>query len=399
MNKMGLRRSEMKKAKWVVAFLALALVAGLVAGVVVGCGDGGEATTTSESGPTTTDNGQNYTFVFSLGMPVMASLYNTYVIPWTEAVAGGSNGRITFSMKPNNSLVKESQQMEACRSGLSDIVAFQSDWNRGVYPLLELATMPALFGNTEVAARVMLEIIAEYGQEEYADFHVLGFMAISPNQWGGKAPVRLPADFSGLRVRSGGGVETDIINALGGVPTESATGNLQTDLSRNRFDGLFLSWSFHAGNTNEWATDWTAVNLFMRPILLVMNGDKWDSLPAAVQQMFTDNSTVDQIVQYLNADALYQYQNAGGDDFTAVQARAESLGTEIVVLTAEEKAQWATAMEPVLQKWVTDYASVLPTAEILARAKELALQYNATSTQPDPAAAAIAGETTTTATE
>jgi len=396
----------MKKTKWVVWLLAVALVTGLVALVAVSCGGGGDngtETTAPESTETTIDEGKNYSFLLSLAMPSSASLFNTYVKPWTEAVAGASNGRVTFDIKEANTLVKESQQIDACLNGTSDMTAFQPDWAPGVFPILELGGMPMLFPNTEVAARVLTQLVDEYALDaELKDFHFLGMMFISASQWGGIVPVHVPADLQGVRVRSGGGVETDTISALGGTPVEAETMDLQTAISRGMFDGLFLSWSFHAGNTNKWCTNWTENSMFLRTLCLVMSKDKWNSLPAVVQAAFTDNTTIEDAVGYLAADRDYNLDNTNiptlkdrGLDFKAIEERAADVGGEIYILRDAERAEWQATVDPVLQDWVKDYASAdFPAQEILDRCRELIAQYSASSATATTAAAA---ETTTTA--
>ena len=101
----------MNKAKWVVMLLAVALAVGLVGLLAVSCGGTAEETTTSEV-PTTLDPGTSYTdkdaFVVSIGMPVLASLYQTYLGPWMDTVKAASGGRVEFDVKDNNTLVKES---------------------------------------------------------------------------------------------------------------------------------------------------------------------------------------------------------------------------------------------------------------------------------------------------
>ncbi len=230
----------------------------------------------------------------------------------------------------------------------------------------------------------------------------MGLMFISASQWGGVVPVHTPADLQGVRVRSGGGVETDTINALGGTPVEAETMDLQTAISRGMFDGLFLSWSFHAGNTNQWCTNWTKTDMFLRTLCIVMNKDKWDSLPAAVQGFFTDNLTIEDMVGYLADDAAYNLDNTSmpglkdrGLDFKAIEERAADVNGEIHLLSDAERAQWQAAVEPVLLDWVSDYESPdFPAQEILDRCRELIAQFSASAT---PTTAGAAAETTTTA--
>ncbi len=392
----------MKKTKWIVALLSVALVVGMVAAFAVSCGGGTDTTdepaTTVTEAPVTTDNMQNYSIVLSVGMPSNASLFKAYLLPWSEAVAAASNGRVTFDIKDNNSLVKEEQQIDACLSGTSDMTAFQPDWNAGLFPLGELAQYPMLFPTTEVADRVMWDLIAEFGEKEFEDFKLLCIMMIAPANFAGNFELRLPTDVKGKRVRSGGGVETDTIVALGGTPREAATGDVPVMVPQIAFDGLFMSLSYHAWMTNDWAKKWTETAIFYRPIYLVMNREKWDSLPAAVQKVFEDNSGIEASVMYNDGDTKYQADNSSmpnlkqsGFDLKAIEARAAQLGTEVIRLTDDERALWTEALRPVLDGWAERYAGKLPTAEILERLFELVEQYSGGSTAP------AADATTTTA--
>jgi TRAP-type C4-dicarboxylate transport system substrate-binding protein len=336
------------------------------------------------------DPGTSYTgddaFVFSLGMPTSASLYVTYLQPWQDAVKAASNGRIEFNVKDNNTLVKETQQVDALLAGTSDICAFQSDWVPGVYPILELGGMPMMYADTAMAAKVVWQLIQEYGQEEFKDYKVLGILMIYPSEWGGIKPVRLPSDLEGVRVRSGGGTETDVLNALGATPVEVDTSDVQISAQRGLFDGAFMSWMYQGLFFKDWANNFSEVNMACRPLLLAMNKQKWDSLPAAVQKAFEDNSGLEVSLRYLADDTAYQLDNTAmpsmpqrGWDRKMAEAICKAKGTTFVTLTAEERAQWMTALEPVYQKWIDDYVSQLPSQEIMDRAKELVAQFTSGS--------------------
>ena len=208
--------------------------------------------------------------------------------------------------------------------------------------------------------------------------------------------MRVPADLKGLRVRSGDGSETDALNDLGATPVEVDTADVQISAQRGLFDGAFLSWQFQGLFLKDWATNFTETNMFCRPILLVMNREKWDSLPAAVQKAFEDNSGIEPSVRYLADDNSYQLDNSSmpnmtqrGWDLKGMKAIAEAKGGQFITLTAEDRALWQTALEPEYDKWVSTYAADLPTDEIMARCKELVAQYTGGS------APAAAGTTTT----
>ncbi len=56
------------------------------------------------------------------------------------------------------------------------------------------------------------------GRTSTQDFHLLGIGFISAAQYGGKVPGVVPSDLAGKRIRSGGAIETEIIEALGWDP-------------------------------------------------------------------------------------------------------------------------------------------------------------------------------------
>ena len=321
--------------------------------------------------------GLDYELAFSPGMPKRASLYVTHLEPWVESVEASGLGRVSFDIY--------GLDREWPYDGPSDVACLMPDWAPGVFPILELAQMPMLFPDMETGVSVTWRLMEEYGPEyDLRGYHLLGLMFVSPAQWGGKVPVRSPGDLAGRRVRSGGYVDAAIIATLGGVAFEPGVESLETQLAEDRFDGLFLSWSFHAGNTDEWATDWTECDLLMRPLVLVMMEYRWEELPEVVRKTFDDNSGLETWLGYARDEQSYVYDNASlpwledrGLDRATVAERAEELGHPIYVLTDSERAEWRSAMQPVWQAWVERYAHHLPTQEILDRALELVEQYSA----------------------
>ena len=347
--------------------------------------DSTEAPTTSTS--TTLDAGLDYTLTFSSYLPNSASLYGTYLIPWTEAVTKSADGRVTFEMTEPGGLPKDyAATLKDVLAGRLDLTVFEADWVQGEYPLLELASLPMLFPDTEVAARVTLQLIEEYGQEEYEGLHVLGFMASGLSQYGGLVPVRVPGDFAGLRIWTDSDLEKDMVTALGATPEDTrSTGGLATSIYESEIDGLFIPWIFHAANTNRWAEYWTTCDLSVyRAYLLVMNQAKWNSLPPSVQQAFTGNSGTEASAKYAADEAKYEYDNSlmpalpdKGYDYRAVEERALQVGHPIYVLSDAERAEWREALRPVWDKWLLRYASALPTSLVLDRAIELTEEYSA----------------------
>jgi len=378
----------MKKARWIGMLLAVALVVGLVAVVAVSCGTTEETTTTVAPTTTVADTGANYEFTFSHAMNPAASLYSAYLVPWMTAVQAGSNGRITIKEYPDSSLFDEPLQFPKLVAGESDLTLVSTEFVPTELPVFELAYLPMLFPNPEVATRVMWDILNEYAADELKDVQMLGLVCLTPSEYCGLMPVHVPADMVGKKFRSAGSAEHETMTALGGtavdtevpafavydVKSNSLKLNPELDLATIPFDGIFLSWAYmNVTGANLWAKYYTQSDLQYRMFILGMNKQKWDSLPTAVQQMFLDASGLEQSVKYNNDNVTV---NETGDNYAADVAAAEAAGNPIYVPTAEEKALWKAAVQPVLDKWVTDYASILPTQEIMDKVLELVQTYS-----------------------
>ncbi len=379
----------MKKARRSGMLLLMMVIVGMLAFVAVSCGGGEEATTTTTEppAPTTTipDTGENYDFIFSHAMSQMASLYSTYLMPWMKAVQDGSNGRITITEYPDSALYEEALQFPNLLSGEADLTLISTEFVPGELPVFELAYMPMLFPNPEVATKVMWDVLNEYGQEELKDVQMLGLVCLTPSEYCGLYPVHTTADMVGKKFRSAGSAEHDTMAALGATPVDTEvppfvywdtkTNSLQkTPDLVVPFDGIFLSWAYmNVTGANTWATNFTQADLQYRMFILAMNKDKWDSLPTVIQQMFLDASGLDQSVIYNNDNVTV---NETGDNYEADIAAAEAAGNPIYVPTEAEKAEWKTAVQPVLDAWVSDYASTLPTQEIMDRVNELVAKYS-----------------------
>jgi tripartite ATP-independent transporter DctP family solute receptor len=103
-----------------------------------------------------------------------------------------------------------------------------------------------------------------------------------------KGPVNSLADLKGLKLRSvQSPLLADTLAALGTNPTPLAVGDVFGALQNGTVDGLeansgltFTNKFYEAG-----ATHITLANLFPFPAILIMNGDKWNSLSPEFQQI------------------------------------------------------------------------------------------------------------------
>jgi TRAP-type C4-dicarboxylate transport system substrate-binding protein len=337
----------MNRSKWAIALLALVLVVSLMS-VMTACG-GDEGTDTEASASAVADTGQTWDLKFSYPTPERASLVPAYLVPWSEAVTAATDGRVTMTHYAENSLVKEEQQWDALLSGTSDVALIEPEFNPGVFPISEVGSLPYQFPDEVTAAKTFYDVVTQKAQDEWKDVQVLAVTVIAPAQYRGNVEVKGDVSkFEGTRMRSGGRIETWILEAFGATPVEIGTGDLSTSLERGMADGAFLSYSLILAMAKDFTKYTTECNLFYRCWVIAMNKDVWNSMPKNIQDDIMGVSGQEGSAKYSAANALETKGEKAG-----LEGADKGMGNPpIYVLTADELAAWTEATAPVTQKWI-----------------------------------------------
>jgi TRAP-type C4-dicarboxylate transport system substrate-binding protein len=338
----------MRKTKWSIV-LALILVIGLML-TLAACG-GDDTATDEESAAAVEDTGQTWDLKFSYPTPERASLVPAYLVPWTEAITAATDERIKITHYAENSLVKEEQQWDAVLSGTSDMALIEPEFNPGTFPISEVGSLPYQFPDAVTAAKTYWDVVTQKAADEWKDVHVLAVTVIAPAQYRGN--VQVDGDvtkFQGMRLRSGGRIETWVAEALGATPVEISTGDLSTSLERGLADGALLSYSLILAQAKDFTKYTTQCDMMYRCWVLVMNKDVWNSMPTAVQDAITG-------VSGQEGSAKYTEANAGETmgEMKGLEGADKGMGNPpIYVLNETELAEWAAACEPVQGKWMEE---------------------------------------------
>jgi TRAP-type C4-dicarboxylate transport system substrate-binding protein len=350
----------MNKSKWIILVLALVALAGLLA-MTAACGseEGGEA---SPSPTAVEDTGQTWDLKFSYPTPERASLVGAYLVPWTDEVTAATDGRVTITHYSENSLVKEEQQWDALLSGTSDIALIEPEFNPGTFPISEVGSLPYQFPDAVTAAKTYWDVVQQYAQDEWKDVHVLGVTVIAPAQYRGNVEVAGDVTkFEGMRMRSGGRIETWICEALGATPVEISTGDLSTSLERGLVDGCLLSYSLILAQAKDFTKYTTEANMFYRCWVLAMNKDVWESMPANIQEDIMSVSGQEGSAKYTAANAAETFGEKKG-----LEGADKGMGNPpIYVLTEAELEALTAACQPVIQTWVDELGADQPGQEVI----------------------------------
>lgn len=315
--------------------------------------------------------GQEFTFKLHHLLSAQAPAHTQMLAPWAKQVEENSGGRVSIEIYPSMSLGgRPPELISQARDGVVDLVWTVNGYTPGLFPRTEVMELPGVFVNDPVAANLSLYDMFESDlQEEYAGVEVM-FLHVHAGQGihMRNQLVRSPGDMNGLKMRIPTRTGAWIIEALGASPVSMPVPDLPQALQKGAVDGAFIPWEIipplKIQEQTQYQIEGTDMARFGTTTFQVsMNKARWDSLPADIQQAFKDASGRE---WWGRIGELWR----AADDFGI--GLAVDSGNEHVVLTEDETAAFFDALEPVVERWVSEVNEKgIDGAGLVARAREL----------------------------
>ena len=288
---------------------------------------------------------------------------------WAEEIGKRTNGRVKITVYPGGTLTNAPQCYEGVVSGVSDIGMSCFAYTRGRFPLLEGLDLPLGYPNGMVATKVATEMTRQYQPAEVNDVHVLYVHAHGPGILASRRPVRQLEDLADLKVRATG-LSSKIVQSLGGTPIAMSQGETYEALQKGVVDATFCPIETLKGwkqaEVINHVTE-TSVIGYTTAMFVVMNKDAWNRLSPEVQKVFAEVS--DQWV----AKHGEAWDQADREGLSYVQ----ELQRQIITLDAAEQQRWQTAVQPVLDEYVTAATEKgLPGREFLDDLRRLVAEHS-----------------------
>ena len=251
-----------------------------------------------------------------------------------------TKGRVKVEVYPNSSLFKDGEEMEALQLGSVQMLApsVAKFGPLGVREF-EVFDLPYVFDNFEELHKVtdgpvgkkLFQKLESKGITGLA-FWDNGFKVFSANK-----PIRMPADYKGLKMRiQSSKVLGDQIKALGAIPQVMAFSEVYQALQTGVVDGTenppsnFYTQKMHEVQKYLAMTDHGVIEY-----AVIVNKKFWDALPADIRT--TLQGAMADATKYANSIAKKE-----NDD--ALEAVRKSGKTEILTPTAEQKAAMKKAL-------------------------------------------------------
>lgn len=271
--------------------------------------------------------------------------------PFAKSIEEATKGKVKVTLYPANSLSKARERVDATIDGIIDIgwLALPHFPNR--FPLTEVFTYPGV-GFTDAAAASqtawrMYETFPEI-QEEWKDVKVLTFHALAPMVLGTtEKRVTKVDDMKGLKIRAAGKAATALYKAAGASPMFIPPADMFLNLQKGVVDGCAIGWEgIRSFGVTKLAKYYIPV--WAHPAVMfavIMNKDKWNSLPPDIQKEIMSVSG------YAGAE-LY---GKGDDESSSItKSEVQKQGWEILDWAPGEKEKWMALAKGIREGMIAD---------------------------------------------
>jgi TRAP-type C4-dicarboxylate transport system substrate-binding protein len=267
---------------------------------------------------------------------------------WMAEITKRTNGAVTFEYLPGASLTAANKVFDGVVTGISDLGFSVFAYTPGIFPAMDLLDYPNGYPAGYVDTHVVNDYFQKFKPAELLKVHPLAFYGTGPQLiLTVKKPVKALGDLNGMVIRSTG-VGAAIAKALGAEGYAAAQNEAYELMSKGVIDGSLAPREVLAGWKQAEVVNYVT-NCFsvgsITSMYLIMNNDKWTSLPPDVQQVFTDVSN-----EYIE----YWAKVSSALDANGIEALKAQPGREIVDLSADEAAKWAAAIKPIVDKKIAD---------------------------------------------
>ena len=269
------------------------------------------------------------------------------LINFATNVENESGGRVKIKFYHSGQLFKGKEEFAAVERGDIDMSAPLDIYQMGIVPELGIGSLPFMWDSPASLQKTLDAGLWDLGVKEKILKHnmvVLGVAAGGPYQIYAKDfEVKKPGDMKGKKWGVSGSTASKAMELLGGAPTTMSSGELYMALQRGTIDGCTRPLLTGLGRKLYEVVDHLSVtNMAYFCSFLVINKEKWQSLPQDIQEIMKKaaRQREQEQLQRLNAflkEALELYQEKG---------------VKVHIASSDELAKFKAEMQSVYDWWL-----------------------------------------------
>ena len=313
-------------------FAAIAAAFGLSALALSGCASSGAAT----SAQATAENPMVLTLAHGLSE---SHTVHIAMMEFAQKVEERTNGRIQVKIFPNGQLGSETENMEQLMAGVIAMTKVSAPGLATYNEAYHTFGLPYLFDDT-------VDFYHKMDSQQMRDFFLStaddGFVTLTYYTSGARSfytkdrAIRTPEDLHGLKIRvQDMQSQTDMLEALGGIPVAMSYGDVYTSLQTGIIDGTENNeTALTTGKHGEICKVFSKDEHAMIPDVMVMSAQIWNNISPEDQQIILEAAYESTDSHKIAWDAAIQ---------EAVQEAQDTMGVTFVEDVDKEAFREATA--------------------------------------------------------
>ncbi|MEW6671368.1 MAG: TRAP transporter substrate-binding protein [Thermodesulfobacteriota bacterium] len=264
---------------------------------------------------------------------------------WAQEIEKRTNGAVKITLFHGGTLTPAAACYDGVVKGISDIGFSVLSYTLGRFPLTEVIDLPMGYKSGTAATKLINAYYKKFKPKELDDVKVMYLHAHGPGiLHTNKKPVKTLEDLKGVKIRSTGTV-AKIVGSLGGAPVAMPMPETYDALSKGIAEGVMCPIEALEGWKLGEVLKYTTQNYgsaYTIGFFVVMNKDKWNSLPPNVQKV------IDKVnEEWIDRQAkVWDEIDVSGMEFT------KKRGNEIISLSKEENEKWVKAVQPMFDDYV-----------------------------------------------
>lgn len=266
---------------------------------------------------------------------------------WCREIEKRTNNAVKIDYFPGQTLTKANQCYDGVVEGMSDIGFSVLAYTPGRFPVMLAVDLPMGYTSGVAATKVINEVYEHFKPKELNDTQVMYLHAHGPGLVFTKSkPVLKMEDMAGLKFRSHG-TSAEVVKALGGTPVAKPMPETYEMLQKGVVDGAVYPLESNKGWKLGEVVRYCAANFssaYTTSFFVVMNKDKWKSLPPNVQQ----------VIRTVNAEWVAKHGDAwDNSDMIGLKYLLEQ-GGQVIGQDSKEAARWKAAVTPIIDAYAKE---------------------------------------------
>jgi TRAP-type transport system periplasmic protein len=207
---------------------------------------------------------------------------------WAKEVEKRTSGKVKVQTFPGGTLLPAKNIFDGVLSGMADIGNFAMSYQPGRFPISEAVDLPVGFSNARAASLALYDLVEKYKPKEFEKVKIVTLFTCPPADFMTSKPLKTLKDLKGMELRVSG-TGSDVIKRLGGIPVAMPQSETPEAIQKGVVKGIVSSMEILKDfNFAAYCPFATEANLFVVSFAVVMNMDKWNSLPADVKKVIDD---------------------------------------------------------------------------------------------------------------